>query len=188
MWLDYFQRWKVTFPFQTLDFERFWFFYFPSFEWIPMSSQKFRAKGKWKRYIAAIDHLTHFTFNLRTFKILFYSKVCLRAGTCTTYENPKKPYLDDKKPTVQHVQMVNQLWSHMMSWKHGPKTQQGRLFAQYPMLGRHGSIRTRVAISWSRWWMRCPSTKQLMKLKYGSSTTTRRCIPVLDESKFSKAI
>ena len=75
-----------------------------------------------------------------------------------------------------------------MSWKHGPKTQQGWSFAQYPMLGRHGSIRTRAAISWSRWWMRCLSTKQLMKLKSGYSTTIRRCIPVLDESKFSKAM
>ena len=41
---------------------------------IPMSSQKCRAKGKWKRYITTIDHLTHFTFNSRTFKILFTPK------------------------------------------------------------------------------------------------------------------
>ena len=34
--------------------------------------------------------------------------------------------------------------------------------------------------------MRCLSTKQLMKLKYGPFTTTRRCIPVVDESQFSK--
>ena len=36
MWLDSFQRWKVTFPFQTLDFQWVWFFQFPSSEWIPM--------------------------------------------------------------------------------------------------------------------------------------------------------
>ena len=36
--------------------------------------------------------------------------------------------------------------------------------------------------------MRCLSTKQPMKLKYGPFTTTRRCIPVVDESQFSKAM
>ena len=36
--------------------------------------------------------------------------------------------------------------------------------------------------------MRCLSTKQLMKLKSGYSTTTLRCIPVVDESQFSKAL
>ena len=155
--------WKVTFPFQTLDFQRFWFFHFPSSEWIPMiefqwcmSSQKFRAKGKDIIYILPLSTIWPcLSFNLRKFKMLFYSKDCLGAGTCTIYENPKTRYHADKKPTLQHVQMVNQLWSHMMSWKHGPKTQQGRLFAQYPMLGRHGSIRTRVAISWSKSWMQC---------------------------------
>ena len=55
-------------------------------------------------------HLTYLTFNLRKFKILFYSKDCLGAGTSTTYENLKTPYLADKKPTLQDVQMVKQLW------------------------------------------------------------------------------
>ena len=174
--------------FKPLIFNDCCLFCFPSSEWIPMSSQKFRAKGKWKRSdILPLSTIWPcLTFNLRTFKILFYSKGCLGAGTCTIYENPKTHYRVDKKPTLQDAQMVKQLWSHMMSWKHGPKTQQGRSFAQYPMLGRHGSIRTRAAISWSRWWMRCPSTKQLMKLKYGHSMTTLRCIPVVDESQFSK--
>ena len=36
--------------------------------------------------------------------------------------------------------------------------------------------------------MRCLFTKQPMKLKYGRSTTTLRCIPVVDESKFCKAM
>ena len=36
--------------------------------------------------------------------------------------------------------------------------------------------------------MRFLSTKQLMKLKSGYSTTILRCIPVVDESKFSKAL
>ena len=154
------------------------------FQWC-MSSQKFRAKGK--DIILPLSTIWPcLSFNIRKFKMLFYSKDCLGAGTCTIYENPKTRYHADKKPTLQHVQMVNQLWSHMMSWKHGPKTQQGRLFAQYPMLGRHGSIRTRVAISWSKSWMQCLFTKQPMKLKYGRSTTTLRCIPVVDESQFSK--